>query len=71
MTQISLEEKRSELLSVETQLRSMEEKYYNSTVTIQDKVTSDLRVSGHSCADPEGGTGGPDPPKNKKKYWVL
>ena len=63
MTQISLEEKRSELLSVETQLRSMEEKYYNSTVTIQDKVTSDLRVSGHLCADPEGG---PDPPKNKK-----
>ena len=48
MTQISLEEKRSELLSVETQLRSMEEKYYNSTVTIQDKVTSDLRVSGCS-----------------------
>ena len=46
MTQISLEEKRSELLSVETQLRSMEEKYYNSTVTIQDKVTSDLRVGG-------------------------
>ena len=61
MTQISLEEKRSELLSVETQLRSMEEKYYNSTVTIQDKVTSDLRVSGRSCADPEGGQGSGPP----------
>jgi len=46
MTQISLDEKRSELLSVETQLRTTEEKYYNSTVNLQDKVTSDLRVGG-------------------------
>ncbi|KAK3611538.1 hypothetical protein CHS0354_016471 [Potamilus streckersoni] len=43
MTQIALDEKRSELLSVETQLKSLEEKYYNSTVNLQDKVTSDLR----------------------------
>jgi len=45
MTQISLDEKRSELLSTETQLKSTEEKYYNSTVNLQDKVVSDLRVS--------------------------
>lgn len=44
MTQINLDEKRSELLSAETQLRSLEEKYYNSTVNLQDKVTNDLRV---------------------------
>lgn len=43
MTQINLDEKRSELLSVETELKSMQEKYYNSTITLQDKVTSDLR----------------------------
>lgn len=43
MTQINLDEKRSELLSAETQLRSLEEKYYNSTVNLQDKVTNDLR----------------------------
>ncbi|KAL4227958.1 hypothetical protein ACF0H5_013396 [Mactra antiquata] len=43
MTQINLDEKRSELLSVETQLKSTEEKYYNSTVNLQDKVVGDLR----------------------------
>ncbi|XP_045216579.2 ELKS/Rab6-interacting/CAST family member 1-like isoform X2 [Mercenaria mercenaria] len=43
MTQISLDEKRSELLSVETQLKTTEEKYYNSTVNLQDKVVNDLR----------------------------
>ncbi|XP_060553175.1 uncharacterized protein LOC132714330 isoform X2 [Ruditapes philippinarum] len=43
MTQISLDEKRSDLLSVETQLKSTEEKYYNSTVNLQDKVVNDLR----------------------------
>lgn len=43
MTQIALDEKRSELLSTETQLKAMEEKYYNSTVTLQDKLTNDLR----------------------------
>lgn len=45
MTQISLDEKRSELLSTETQLKATEEKYYNSTVNLQDKVVNDLRVS--------------------------
>lgn len=48
MTQISLDEKRSELLSTETQLKATEEKYYNSTVNLQDKVVNDLRVSGTS-----------------------
>ncbi|XP_060081182.1 uncharacterized protein LOC132560530 isoform X2 [Ylistrum balloti] len=43
MTQIALDEKRSELLSTETQLREIEEKYYNNTVQIQDKITNDLR----------------------------
>ncbi|XP_046563262.1 ELKS/Rab6-interacting/CAST family member 1-like isoform X1 [Haliotis rubra] len=43
LTQLNLEEKRSELLTVETQLRELEEKYYSSTITIQDKVTQDLR----------------------------
>ncbi|XP_052797276.1 ELKS/Rab6-interacting/CAST family member 1-like isoform X2 [Mya arenaria] len=43
MTQISLDEKRSEQLSLETQLRTTEEKYYNSTVNLQDKVVADLR----------------------------
>lgn len=43
MTQISLDEKRSELLSLETQLKTTEEKYYNSTVNLQDKVVNDLR----------------------------
>ncbi|XP_033727211.1 LOW QUALITY PROTEIN: filamin A-interacting protein 1-like [Pecten maximus] len=43
MTQIALDEKRSELLSSETQLREIEDKYYNNTVQIQDKITNDLR----------------------------
>lgn len=49
MTQINLDEKRSELVSVGAQLKSLEEKYYNSTVNLQDKVTNDLRVciAGH------------------------
>ena len=44
MTQLALDEKRSELVSMETQLRELEDKYYSSTVQIQDKVTQDLRV---------------------------
>lgn len=43
LTQLALEEKRSELLSVEAQLRDTEERYVASTVTIQDKLTQDLR----------------------------
>lgn len=43
MTQLALDEKRSELVSMETQLREVEDKYYSSTVQIQDKVTEDLR----------------------------
>lgn len=43
MTQIALDEKRSELLSTETQLREIEDKYYNNSVQIQDKITNDLK----------------------------
>lgn len=43
LTQLALEEKRQELVSLETQLREVEDKYYSSTVQIQDKVTQDLR----------------------------
>nr|KAG5691351.1 hypothetical protein BaRGS_033400 [Batillaria attramentaria] len=43
LTQLALEEKRSELVSMETQLREVEDKYYSSSVQIQDKVTQDLR----------------------------
>ncbi|XP_070209611.1 paramyosin-like isoform X3 [Littorina saxatilis] len=43
MTQLALDEKRSELVSMETQLREVEDKFYSSTVQIQDKVTEDLR----------------------------
>ncbi|XP_064597308.1 myosin heavy chain-like [Liolophura sinensis] len=43
MTQFALEEKRTELLSSETRLKDLEEKYYNNTIQLQDKVTSDLR----------------------------
>ncbi|KAH9513670.1 hypothetical protein Btru_041774 [Bulinus truncatus] len=43
LTQLALEEKRSALLSLETQLRETEEKYYSSTVTLKDKLTQDLR----------------------------
>ena len=45
MVQRALEEKRTELLKTETQLREMEEKYYSSSVTVQDQVVQDLRVS--------------------------
>ena len=45
MVQGALEEKRTELLKTETQLREMEEKYYSSSVTVQDQVVQDLRVS--------------------------
>lgn len=43
LTQITLDEKRSELLSVQTQLRELEDKYYNNTLQIQDKVANDLK----------------------------
>ncbi|XP_012945968.1 trichohyalin [Aplysia californica] len=43
LTQLSLEEKRTELLSTSTQLREVEERYLASTVTIQDKLAQDLR----------------------------
>ena len=45
MVQGALEEKRTELLKTETQLRELEEKYYSSSVTVQDQVVQDLRVS--------------------------
>jgi hypothetical protein len=45
LTQLALDEKRQELVSVETQLREVEDKYYSSSVQVQDKVTQDLRVS--------------------------
>ncbi|KAL8577252.1 hypothetical protein ACOMHN_022440 [Nucella lapillus] len=43
LTQLALDEKRTELVSMETQLREVEDKYYSSTVQVQDKVTQDLR----------------------------
>lgn len=43
-SQITLDEKRSELMSMETQLREVEDKYYNQTLQLQDKVASDLKV---------------------------
>ena len=45
MVQGALEEKRTELLKTETQLRETEEKYYSSSATVQDQVVQDLRVS--------------------------
>ncbi len=44
MTQSALEEKRADLLKMETTLREVEDKYYSSTATVQDKVVQDLRV---------------------------
>ena len=44
LAQITLDEKRSELLSMETQLREVEDKYYNQSLQIQDKVSSELKV---------------------------
>ncbi|XP_064652760.1 ELKS/Rab6-interacting/CAST family member 1-like isoform X2 [Lineus longissimus] len=43
MTQLALDEKRGESLRLETQLREVEEKYYSSAATMQDKATQDLR----------------------------
>ncbi|XP_062573134.1 ELKS/Rab6-interacting/CAST family member 1-like [Saccostrea cucullata] len=43
LAQIALDEKRSELLSMETQMREVEDKYYNQTLQLQDKVASDLK----------------------------
>ncbi|XP_077990607.1 uncharacterized protein LOC144444929 [Glandiceps talaboti] len=42
-TQMSLEEKRTELLRTQTQYRELEDKYYSSTAAIQDKAVQDLR----------------------------
>lgn len=43
LAQITVDEKRSELMSMETQLREVEDKYYNQSLQLQDKVTSDLK----------------------------
>ncbi|XP_061178145.1 ELKS/Rab6-interacting/CAST family member 1-like isoform X2 [Saccostrea echinata] len=43
LAQIALDEKRSELLSMETQMKEVEDKYYNQTLQLQDKVASDLK----------------------------
>lgn len=45
LTALTLDEKRAELLAAETQLHELEDKYYNSTSTLSDKVVEDLRVS--------------------------
>ena len=45
LTESALNDKRAELLKSETQLREIEDKYYSSTITIQDKLVQDLRVS--------------------------
>ncbi|XP_072038684.1 uncharacterized protein [Amphiura filiformis] len=42
-TQILLEEKRAELLKSQTQYQELEEKYYSSTASIQDKAVQDIR----------------------------
>ncbi|KAL5014844.1 hypothetical protein ScPMuIL_009114 [Solemya velum] len=43
LTALTLDEKRAELLAAETQLHELEDKYYNSTSTLSDKVIEDLR----------------------------
>ncbi len=40
-----MEEKRTELLKTETDLREIEEKYYSSSALIHDKLVEDLRVN--------------------------
>lgn len=45
LSQQLLEEKRTELLKTETQLRELEDKYYASSSMVNDKLTQDLRVS--------------------------
>ena len=44
LTQLALEEKRSELVSVETQLRELEEKYYRGSIQVHEEMVEDLRV---------------------------
>ena len=44
ITQDALEEKRNELMKTETRLREIEEKYYTSSSSQQDKVVEELRV---------------------------
>ena len=44
LAQQMLEEKRTDLLKTETQLREIEDKYYSSTSMVNDKLTQDLRV---------------------------
>ncbi|ELU18498.1 hypothetical protein CAPTEDRAFT_188336 [Capitella teleta] len=41
--QSALDEKRNEVLKTETSLREMEEKYYTSSASLQDKIVPDLR----------------------------
>ncbi|CAH1772500.1 unnamed protein product [Owenia fusiformis] len=43
LTQLALEEKRSDMLRTESNLRELEEKYYSSNVILHDKTVNDLR----------------------------
>lgn len=52
MTQSALEEKRTEMLKTETQLREVEDKYYSSTANMQDQLVQDLRVNINFCPTP-------------------
>ncbi|XP_038051686.1 cingulin-like [Patiria miniata] len=42
-TQLALEDKRTDLLKVQTQLQEMEDRYYSSTASIQDKAVEEFR----------------------------
>ena len=42
--QLALEDKRAELLKVQTRLQELEDRYYSSTASIQDKAVEEFRV---------------------------
>ena len=45
LVQDALDEKRAELLHSDTQLRTIEERYYGSTGAVHEQVVNELRVS--------------------------
>ena len=45
VSQGALQDKREELLKVETMLKDVEDKYYSSTGSLQNSTVTDLRVS--------------------------
>ncbi|XP_022091153.1 paramyosin-like [Acanthaster planci] len=56
-TQLALEDKRAELLKVQTQLQELEDRYYSSTASIQDKAVeefrNEIRVMQHKMKETE------------------